>query len=60
LVTQLLLHLGKGKLKAENPHSSAEEGLVEQTYTKNNAESERIYPAVPTKKAFTYTFDLKG
>jgi len=60
-VTQLLLHLGKGRPKTENPRNTVEEGLGErQAYTKNNTEPERIYPALPTKEASTYTFELKG
>jgi len=31
-----------------------------QAHTKNNAEPEWIYPALPTKEASTYTFELKG
>jgi len=60
-VTQLLLHLGKGRPKTENPYNTVEEGLGErQAYTKNNTESERIYPSLPTKEASAYTFELKG
>jgi len=59
-VTQLLLHLGKRRLKAENPCNVVEERFGErQAYTKNNAEPERIYPTLLTKEASTYTFELK-
>jgi len=60
-VTQLLLLLGKGRPKAENPRNAVEEGLDErQACTKNDAEPEQIYPALPTKKASTYTFELRN
>jgi len=59
-VTQLSLHLGKGRPKAENPRNAVEEELGErQAYTKNNVEPERIYPALPTKEVSIYTFELK-
>jgi len=36
-ITQLLLHLGKGRPKTENPYNTVEEGFGErQAYTKNN------------------------
>jgi len=60
-VTQLLLHLGKERPKVENPRNTGEGKLNErQVDTKNDGETEQIYPDLPTRKASTYTFALKN
>jgi len=49
-VTQLLLHLGKGRPKAENPRNAGERELDErQVDTKNDGETESI-PASRQRK----------
>ncbi|XP_070512818.1 uncharacterized protein [Cardiocondyla obscurior] len=60
-ITNLLLHLGKGRNKYEK--ASAPKQDPETTFTQNHLEMEnlhpKVYPTIPVEKTATYTFELK-
>lgn len=67
-LTQLLLHLGRKKTETENASAPALEVTENndirlsdlQPRCRNENESERAYPLLPSKETSTYTFELKG
>jgi len=52
--------LGKRETQGRESLQYVRRRTRRQAYTKNNAEPKRIYLAIPTKEASTYTFELKG
>ncbi|KAL0098785.1 hypothetical protein PUN28_020732 [Cardiocondyla obscurior] len=60
-ITNLLLHLGKGK--NEYRKASAPKQAPETTFTQNHLEMEnlhpKVYPTITVEKTATYTFELK-
>ncbi|KYN04401.1 hypothetical protein ALC62_04737 [Cyphomyrmex costatus] len=63
-LTQLLLHLGRGKSDAEKVTASAPaESEIHQTKgpeLQDEAKKEFIYLLLPPKETSTYTLELKG